>query len=136
MDLLLDTSVLSETRKSRPNAEVFRFLEQVDPKRTYLSALTLGELRRGAAALRDRNPQGERALSLWIDRLEGIYGDRILPIERSICRIWGELAATRSRPVIDTLIAATAIHHGLTLVTRNTRDVEDIPVQKLNPWLL
>ena len=77
----------------------------------------------------------ERSLSLWIDDLEIDYSDRILPIDLAITRLWGVMAASRSRSVIDTLLAATAIHHGMTLVTRNTKDIEDTPVVLHNPWL-
>lgn len=105
------------------------------PAHAYVSVLTLGELRKGADALALRNPEGERGISLWIDRIEADYEDRVLEVNRDIARIWGKLSASRTRPVVDTLIAATAIHHGLTLVTRNVRDVQDIPVVLHDPWL-
>ena len=77
---------------------------------------------------------GANSLSLWVDRLETDFADRVLDVNQQIARLWGELSADRSRPAVDTLLAATAIHHGLTLVTRNVRDVQDTPVVLHNPW--
>ena len=73
-------------------------------------------------------------LSEWIDQLEFSYRDRVLAIDRETARIWGELSADRTRPVVDTLLVATAIRHRLVLVTRNVRDMDDTPVQLHNPW--
>lgn len=132
---LLDTNFVSELKKPRPNSAVVTFSGQLPPARTFVSALTIGELRKGAALRGQRDPQAAQVITLWIDAAEKLYGDRILPITTPIARLWGELNAGRTRPIVDTLLAATAIHHGLTLVTRNTRDVEDTPVILHNPWL-
>ena len=101
----------------------------------YISPLTLGELRKGAALQAKRGLPTAQALAEWVDGLEEQYFHRLLPVDLPIARIWGELEATRTRPVVDTLLAATAIHHRLTLVTRNVRDVQDTPVLLHNPWL-
>ncbi len=101
----------------------------------YVSPLTLGELRKGAALQAKRNLQSAQALAVWIDGLEARYLQRLLAVDLPVARIWGELEATRTRPAVDTLLAATAIHHGLTLVTRSVRDVQDTPVLLHNPWL-
>ena len=122
-------------QKSRPNANVIRFLEQIAPSPTYLSVLSFGELRKGILQRARKDPPGAQALTHWVHHLEMEYEDRTLGVDRAIARIWGKLAADRSRPVVDTLLAATAIHHGLTLVTRNIRDVQDTPVVLHNPWL-
>ena len=127
--------MLSETRKPRANEAVLDFLRQLPPARTYISVLTLGELRKGLAMYKERHPEIEQGLSEWIDGVEYQYADRVLDVSREIARLWGELSATRSRSVIDTLLASTAIYHGMTLVTRNVRDVEDLPVVLQNPWL-
>lgn len=103
--------------------------------RTYLSVLSLGELRKGIAVRAKRDPHGARSLEQWVERLETEYADRVLGVDQAIARTWGELTATRSRPVVDTLLAATAMHHKLLLVTRNTRDIEDTPVLFCNPWV-
>ena len=131
---LLDTNVVSETRKTRPDVGVTAFLAAADASGLYLSVLTLGELRKGIAAKRRTDPVIADALSVWVDEIEGSFADRILPIDAAIARHWGELSAARPLPVVDTLIAATALRHRLTLVTRNTRDVGTTGVTVVNPW--
>ena len=131
---LLDTNVISETRKTRADSGVTAFLSAADAAGLFLSVLTLGELRKGVEAKRRTDPVAADRLSAWVDGIETIFADRLLPIDAAAARCWGELSAGRSLPVIDTLIAATAIRHGLTLVTRNTRDVEATGVALVDPW--
>jgi toxin FitB len=137
-EYLLDTNILSETRRRDPNPGVLAFLTRTDPTTMYLSVLTLGELRKGVAhRLRTdpANPTIAHNLAAWVDGLEFGYADRILPIDAPAARLWGELSAQRPRPVIDTLLAATALTHSFTLVTRNTTDVADIRnLGLLNPF--
>ena len=94
----------------------------------------MGELRKGVAILVKRGNPTTHMISIWIDHLEEAYRDRMLSVNVDTTRIWAELAAVRSRPVIDTFLAATAIQHGLTFATRNVRDVLDTPVLLHNPW--
>lgn len=131
---LLDTNVISETRKSRADNGVIAFLSAADTAGLFLSVLTLGELRKGVEAKRRTDPVAADQLGAWVDGIETTFADRVLPVDAAAARRWGELSAGRSLPVIDTLIAATAISHGLTLVTRNTRDVESTGVPLLDPW--
>jgi len=131
---LLDTNVLSETRRKQADTHVIAFLNSVDPSSLYFSILTLGELRKGVAVKRQSDPETAKQLASWVDGLELSFADRLLGIDAPTARLWGELAAQRARPVIDSLLAATAAVHGLTFVTRNTRDVQDIKVELLNPW--
>ena len=131
---LLDTNVVSETRKTRADPHVLSFLGTAHAAALFLSALTLGELRKGVAAQRRIDPAAADRLGNWVDDIETTYADRVLPVEISVARIWGELSARRSLPVIDTLIAATALVYGLTLVTRNIRDVEFTGVPVIDPW--
>ena len=131
---LLDTSVISETRKARADSGVIAFLSAAEAPGLFLSVLTLGELRKGVAARRRTDPGAADQLGAWVDGIETTFADRVLPIDAATARRWGELSANRSLPVIDTLIAATAISHGLTLVTRNTRDVEPTGVPLVDPW--
>ena len=131
---LLDTNVISETRKTRADKGVLAFLSAAETAGLFLSVLTLGELRKGVAAKHRTDPAAADRLVAWVDGIETTFADRVLPIDAAIARCWGELSANRSLPVIDTLIAATAISHGLTLVTRNTRDVEATGVQLVDPW--
>jgi toxin FitB len=131
---LLDTNFVSEARKPRPNTGVAAFLIETNSARSFISALTLGELRKGVAAQRARDSRAADRLAEWVDQLEGVYSERILPVDSAIARIWGELSARRSLPVVDTLLAATALAHDLALVTRNVRDVTATGVQVINPW--
>jgi len=131
---LLDTNIVSETRKIRPAPGVSGFLAAADAAALFVSALTLGELRKGVAARRRTDPLSADQLGIWVDGIETAFTDRVLPVDAAVARIWGELSAGRSVPVIDTLIAATAMAGGLTLVTRNTRDVALTGVALLDPW--
>jgi len=116
------------------DAGVIGFLEAVDSSALYLSVLTIGELHKGVAAKKRTDPVAAKALAAWVEGLELGFADRILDIDAAAARRWGNWSGDRPRPVIDTLLAATAVEHGLTLVTRNTRDVEGIPVKLHNPW--
>ncbi len=131
---LLDTNVVSETRKIRADPRVTGFLAAVEGRHLYLSVLTLGELRKGVATRRRLDAATADRLAAWVDEIESTFADRVLPVDAAAARIWGELSLGRSLPVIDTLIAATAITRGLTLVTRNTRDVAATGVTVLDPW--
>ena len=133
---LLDTNFVSETRKPRPDLGVLAFLKSNDPNSAFISVLTLGELRKGVAArkLRDPDPNAAARLAAWVDGLELSFADRILGIDAATARLWGEWSSERPRPVVVTLLAATAVLHDLTLVTREVRDVQGIPVKLLDPW--
>lgn len=131
---LLDTNVLSETRRFRANRGVMAFLEGMDSAALFVSALTVGELRKGVTAKRRVDAAMADRLAVWVDGIEVNFADRILPVDAEVARIWGELSAGRTLPVVDTLIAATALARGLTLVTRNTRDVIATGVNLLDPW--
>jgi toxin FitB len=133
---LLDTNVLSETRRKKTDPGVIAFLESADSASLFLSVLTIGELRKGVAAkmLRDSDPETAKSLAAWVEGLEFGFADRILSIDAAIARLWGDWSGDRPRPVVDTLLAATAVQHNLIFVTRNTRDVEGTPVKTHNPW--
>jgi predicted nucleic acid-binding protein len=137
LQYLLDTNVLSETRRKQADERVIRFLSSVEPSVLFLSVLTLGELRKGVALKGRSDPSDSsaaRALGSWVDGLEFSFADRILGVDAATARLWGELSAQRPRPVVDTLLAATAVVHELTLVTRNTADVLDTGVSLFDPW--
>jgi predicted nucleic acid-binding protein len=133
---LLDTNFVSEARKPRPDRGVLAFIQSNDPNSAFISVLTLGELRKGVAAKRLRDPDlnAVTQLAAWVEGLEVGFADRILGIDLAVARLWGEWSAQRPRPVVDTLLAATAVVHDLTLVTRNIRDVRDTPVKLYDPW--
>jgi toxin FitB len=134
LQYLLDTNVLSETRRRHAEEQVMSFLSAVEPSALYISVLTLGELRKGLVLKKKTDPESAKKLTEWVDGLELGFADRILDIDAATARLWGELSAQRPRPVIDTLLAATAIVHELTFVTRNTSDMQDIKLKLLNPW--
>ena len=131
---LLDTNVVSESRRADADTGVSWFFQTVDERHLHISALTIGELCKGAEMLRRKNPGRALEFLTWINDLELSFGDRVLPIEQAISRIWGEISADSSRPVVDTLIAATAIANDLVIVTRNVRDFHGIDVEIMNPW--
>ena len=131
---LLDTNILSETRKKKPDAGVMAFLHSVDASAMYLSVLTLGEFRKGVEAKRGNDAEAAERLAGWVDGLEAGFADRILDIDLAVARLWGEWCADRSRSTVDTLLAATSVRNDLTLVTRNVCDVEGLPLTVLNPW--
>lgn len=133
---LFDTNVLSETWKPKANQGVIEFLRSTEPTSAFISVLTIGELRKGVAAkkLRDRDSNAATRLAAWVEGIELSFADRILGIDTATVRLWGEWSGERARPVVDTLLAATAVLNDLTLVTRNLRDVRGIPVKLLDPW--
>ena len=96
--------------------------------------LTLGELRKGVAALRSWDVVASESLARWVDETEADFSERMIPVDEAAARLWGELSAGRSFPVIDALIAATALVRNLTLVTRNVRDMAPTGVEIVNPW--
>jgi toxin FitB len=131
---LLDTNVISETRKSRPDAGVIAFLSAAEGDGLFLSVLTLGELRTGVALKSRADPEAAGRLGAWVEGIAAHFEDRILPVDSAIALRWGELSASRNLPVIDALIAATALSRDLTLVTRNARDFELSGAPLLDPW--
>lgn len=131
---LLDTNIVSETRKSRIPEELRAFLASADDTSLFISALTIGELHKGIAIKRKSDPGSAAMLLAWVDEIESSFSDRIIQIDTAITRLWGELSAERSRPVVDTLLAATAMVHGMIYVTRNAKDIKGIQVPVLNPW--
>lgn len=131
---LLDTNVLSETRKLRSDERVLSFIAGASPNALYLSVLSLGELRKGVALKRKSDLTGAMAIGAWVDGLEQNFSNHLIPVDAAIAALWGEWSAQRSRPVVDTLLAATAAVHDMVLVTRNEADVEGLPIRVFNPW--
>ena len=129
---LLDTNVVSDARKgAKP---VLEWILSVDPSSLFLSVITIGEIIRGIEMRRQRDPAAAEALMEWLVGMRLDTQDRILPVTENIAEVWGELAAMRTREDADGLIAATAIVHELTLVTRKVRDFEDTSVKLVDPW--
>lgn len=135
---LLDTNCISEAVRLHPEQKVTAWIEAADESLLYLSVLTLGEIRKGIAAL----PNGKRRtrLETWLEvELRARFSERILSIDADVADRWGLLAGSakaEGKPLsaIDGLLAATAVHHNLTIVTRNASDFANLPVAVLNPW--
>ncbi len=135
---LLDTNLISELIKSEPNSNVLRWIDDTDETILFLSVLTLGEIRSGIERLNPEKRRGRLESWLTVD-LRLRFGDRILTVNEPIAERWGALSATAAKkgrpvPVIDGLLAATALHHDLMLVTRNDTDVSGTGVLTFNPW--
>jgi predicted nucleic acid-binding protein len=135
MTYLLDTNVVSEIHKRRPDRSVLDWLAETSPYERHLSVLTLGELRRWAERRRRRDEVAGAAFERWLGELVVSYGRRIVPITSQIADRWGYLGVPNPVAVVDGLLAATALVHDWTLVTRNTADVEGTGVRTLNPFM-
>jgi predicted nucleic acid-binding protein len=133
--VLVDTNVIAELRKgARANARVLSWFASLDAEAIVLSVLTIGEIRRGIENVRRRDPPAARSLERWLRRIITDYSDRILPIDQAIAEEWGRLNVPDPVPVVDGLLAATAKIHGLTLATRNVKDVARTGVRLVNPF--
>jgi predicted nucleic acid-binding protein len=135
VSFLLDTNVISELRKTgRTNTAVTQWLASVDADDLFLSVLVVGELHQGIERLRRRDPVAARKLDRWLMVLTESYADRILAVDLETATLWGRLNVPDPLPAVDGMLAATAIVHNLTLVTRNTSDVGRTGVRLVNPF--
>ena len=135
MSYLIDTNVLSELRKGqRCDPHVSTWFARVPERELYLSVLVIGEIRRGVERIRLRDAQSAAALDGWLTRVITGYSDRILSVNHEIAEEWGRMNAVRPLSTVDSLLAATAKIHGLTLVTRNIADIATTGVAYLNPF--
>ncbi len=138
MSFLLDTNVVSEATRPQASVVVLDWIAAQDAESLFISAITLGELQRGALLL----PAGKRrkALLRWIETgIKADFAGRILPVDTLVMERWAQLEAKtvksgRRLPVLDSLIAATALAHELTLATRNVNDFKDANVPLIDPW--
>ena len=135
MSYLLDTNVVSELVRPKPDPEVLDWFDRTPDDALHLSVLSLGEIRKGVETL-GPSPRRE-ALRVWLEQeLTSWFDDRILPVDRGVADQWGILLAHAGRPVptIDSLLAATALYHGLRLATRNVADFRFDGLEVVNPW--
>lgn len=135
MSYLVDTNVISEIRKGpRCNPGVASWIAEVPSSDIYLSVLTLGEIRKGIENIRRRDKAAAEALEGWFQELADSLSDHILPVDQAIAEQWGRFNVPDPLPMLDSFLAATASVYGLTLVTRNLKDVERTGVHCLNPF--
>ncbi|MBP9828949.1 MAG: type II toxin-antitoxin system VapC family toxin [Proteobacteria bacterium] len=133
MKYLLDTNVISETVRKSPDAQVKKWFETVPSDQLYLSVLSLGEIRRGIEKILDQ----ERKIFLltWLEHdLVSWFGERLIPVCFEVADKWGYITARGTFPVIDALLAATALTHNMKLVTRNVDDFQFTELEVINPW--
>lgn len=138
MRVLLDTCVLSELRHPKGNPGVRQAVGALNEEELFVSVISIGEILKGTSLLKE-SPK-KRALGTWLQTIEREYADRLLSIDLETSRVWGELTAKAQKtgkvvPATDGLIAATALRHGLRVMTRNTPDFETTGVMLLNPWV-
>lgn len=138
MKYLLDTNVISELVAKSPNPQVTNWIDSLDQNSIYLSVITIGELRKGIEKLADSTRKA--TLNSWLkDDLLVRFAGHILILDVAVMVRWGELTGQLERvgrplPAIDSMIAALAIHHSCTLVTRNQEDFKGIGLNIINPW--
>jgi predicted nucleic acid-binding protein len=138
MTFMLDTCVISELVAKKPNPAVVQWVDTVDEDKLFLSAITIGEIRRGIEKLADSTRKS--ALQEWLeDDLLIRFRDKILPIDTAVMLVWGQLVADLEKqgkpmPAIDSLIAATCLQGRLDLVTRNESDFAHSGITLINPW--
>lgn len=137
MRVLLDTCIVAELQKPKPHPAVLEAVSRADDEDLFLSVLTIGEITRGIAQL--AAGKKKRQLAAWLRGLEEDFSDRLLAVDHETATIWGEITARARRqgttvPAVEGLLAATALRHGLNLMTRNARHVAVAGVLVVNPW--
>jgi hypothetical protein len=132
--ILLDTVVLSELRKAKPNTQVTAYLQAQTEEATFISALSIGEIEAGIERQRNQNPEFAAELAQWLATLELQFSHCILPVTPAIAKLWGRLCVQTGNKGMDNLIAATALCHNLTIVTRNVKHFEPTGVAVFNPF--
>lgn len=132
---LLDTNVLSELRKgSRCNPDVRRWFEKVDGEELFISVLVLGEIRQGIERIRLNDSAQARALDKWLRWIAADFADRLLTVDEKVADQWGRLGLRQPVPVLDGYLAATALVHGLTMVSRDEAGFRNTGVPVFNPF--
>jgi len=135
LSFLIDTNVISEVRKGRAaNPTVLRWWKSTREEDLFLSVLVLGEIRRGIEKIRIRDRIRAQRLESWLQSLANTFSDKLLPVDLKTAITWGSFGVERTLPMIDSLLAATAVANNLTLVSRNTADMKDCGVRLLNPF--
>jgi hypothetical protein len=135
VSFLVDTNIISEVRKGRRcDRNVAAWYASVDDADLYLSVLILGEIRKDIELARPRDPGKAELLEAWHEEVVAAFGDRVFVVDHAVVEEWGRMNAIRPLPVVDSLLAATAKVHRMTLVTRNDADVQGVGARVLNPF--
>jgi predicted nucleic acid-binding protein len=134
VNFLLDTVVLSELRKARPSGKVVRWIKAQKAQTLFISVVSIGEIERGIHGVRKTDAAFAAELELWLEVLLRLYDDHVLPVSADVARLWGQLSAKVGNDSVDLLIAATALTHGLTVVTRNEKHFVPTGVVVVNPF--
>ena len=139
MNYLIDTCVISEFVKRKPNDHVRNWFNQQDETKLFISAISLAEIKKGIYKIKPSQPERALKLQNWLDRLKLSFSQRILPINNDVLEQWAQFSASMERQgntlaVMDSLIAATAHHYDLTIATRNVNDFNTLPLTIINPF--
>ena len=135
MKYLLDTNVISEVRKGRrAHSAVLKWWSETKIEDIYTSVMVLGEIRQGVECLRIKDSQRALEIESWLQSITASMGTRLLVVNQKIADTWGRMGVNRSLPLVESMLAATALAHDMTFVTRNTKDIRDTGVSYLNPF--
>lgn len=135
MKYLLDTNIISEVGKGqRGDAHVMAWWESSSDNSLFLSVLTLAEIQQGIFKIQRRNRSQASHLKSWLRGLNRIFANRLVSIDQKVAMLWAEIRNERTLPMVDSLLAASALAHDMTFVTRNTKDIHDCGVKFLNPF--
>jgi predicted nucleic acid-binding protein len=130
---LLDTNIISEIRKPKPHGAVVAWIEAMPESELFISAVTIGEIQLGIEKTREQDVVKAKTISDWLDQVIGLYC--VIPMDANVFKVWGQLMHRESDTVMeDAMIAATALTHHLTVVTRNVKDFKRFNVNILNPF--
>lgn len=134
MSFLLDTVVLSELRKAKPSRKVVQWIKAQKQESLFISVVSIGEIERGIERVRKSDAKFAAELEHWLETLLSLYADRVLPVSANTARLWGRLSAKLGHDGADLLIAATALSHGATVVTRNVKHFAPTGVRVFDPF--
>jgi predicted nucleic acid-binding protein len=134
MKYLLDTNIISELRKKKPDQKLIEWYQTIDTDSIFISCITIGEINHGIHKIRKTDKELSIKLNLWLEEIKTTHSDRIISVDIDIAMIWGELLSFNSTNSTDALIAAQGIKHKMTIVTRNTSHFKDFKVKIINPF--